>query len=61
MKKLFSILTTAAMLLSLCALTACGEKPAEDATDAQGDAQEPAAVETVMPCTSISILYHNPL
>ena len=47
MKKLFSILTTAAMLLSLCALTACGEKPAEDATDAQGDAQEPAAVETV--------------
>ena len=35
------------MLLSLCALTACGEKPAEDATDAQGDAQEPAAVETV--------------
>ena len=33
--------------MSLCALTACGEKPAEDATDAQGDAQEPAAVETV--------------
>ena len=31
MKKLLSILMAAAMLLSLCALTACGEKPAEDA------------------------------
>ena len=38
MKKLLSILMAAAMLLSLCALTACGEKPAEDAAgDNAGD------------------------
>ena len=54
MKKFFSILMAAAMLLSLCALTACGG--GEEAAPAEGEAQteetapadgEAAALETV--------------